>query len=190
VPLFDIADSIAAENRLRIALSTSYWPILWPAGKSARVALHTAHCKLLLPVRAPRSGDRIMLGEAEAAPSFTWTELRPGEYLREESTDPMTDEHRLSIADNMGTGRIEDIGVTVSESTRRTFRIRANDPASAALETETICRFSRDNWSAETTVRGMVSGDGSDLIVIHEIEAREGGRKVYSRDWCEAVHLR
>src|SRR5262249_35356044 len=32
VPLHAVADSVAAGSRLRLALSTSYWPILWPVG--------------------------------------------------------------------------------------------------------------------------------------------------------------
>jgi hypothetical protein len=54
--------------------------------------------------------------------------LRPGEYRRRELTEPATGEHVLTITDDMGTGRIEEIGLTVSESTIRTFRIRPDDP--------------------------------------------------------------
>ena len=129
------------------------------------------------------------MAQPEAAPSFTWTELSQGGYRRDEATDPATGEHVLTIADDMGIGRIEEIGLTVSESTTRTFRIHPNAPCSA-LETVMTCRFSRDTWSAETKIRGVVSGDGSDITVVHQLEAREGEKKVYARDWHESLHLR
>ena len=189
VPLFDLVDSIAAGNRLRVALSTSYWPILWPSAKSARVALHAARCSVLLPVRAARSADAVTMREPEVARSFTWTGLRPGEYRRQEATDIASGEHMLTITDDMGVGRIEEIGLTISECTRRTFRIRPSDPSSAALETEMTCRFSRDTWSAETRIRGLVSGDGAGMLILHELEAREGDRTVYAHEERNSVHL-
>jgi len=190
VPLFDLADSVAPGNRLRLALSTSYWPLIWPSAKPGRVTLHAERCRVLLPVRAARPEDGGTMGGPEAARTFTWTSLRPGEYRRRELTEPATGEHVLTITDDMGTGRIEEIGLTVSESTTRTFRIRPDDPSSAALETEMICRFGRDPWSAETRVRGRVCGDGPGLNALHELQAKEGERAVFAREWREPVQLR
>jgi putative CocE/NonD family hydrolase len=188
VPLFDLADSVAPGNRLRVALSTSYWPILWPSTKPARVTLHAGRCRLMLPVRPTGSDEHREMSEPEAAPSFTWTPMRTGGYRRRELTDPATSEHVLIITDDAGTGRIEEIGLSVSESTTRSFRIRADDPASAVLETETSCGFSRGVWSAETTVRGRISGEGSGMLAHHELQAKEGERIVYAREWRETVH--
>jgi putative CocE/NonD family hydrolase len=190
VPLFDLADSVAQGNRLRLALSTSYWPLLWPSAKPGRVTLQAGRCRVLLPVRAARPDDGRPMGEPEAAPTFTWTPLRPGDYRRRELTDPATGEHVLTITDDMGTGRIEEIGLTVSESTIRTFRIRADDPSGAALETEMTCRFGRDPWSAETRIRGRVFGEGPGLLALHELQAKEGERPVFTREWREPVKLR
>jgi hypothetical protein len=114
--------------------------------------------------------------------------MRTGGYRRRELTDPATSEHVLIITDDAGTGRIEEIGLSVSESTTRSFRIRADDPASAVLETETSCGFSRGVWSAETTVRGRISGEGSGMLAHHELQAKEGERIVYAREWRETVH--
>jgi hypothetical protein len=190
VPLFDLADSVAPGNRLRVALSTSYWPLLWPSPKPARVTLHAGRCRLMLPVRPTRSDEHRKMSEPEAAPSFTWTPMRTGGYRRRELTDPATGEHVVTITDDAGTGRIEEIGLSVSESTTRSFRIRADDPASAVLETEMSCGFSRGAWSAETTIRGRLSGDCSGMLAHHELQAKEGERIVYTREWRETVHPR
>jgi len=187
VPLFDIADSIAPGNRLRVALSTSYWPMLWPAAKPTGVTLHAGRCRLLLPARTSRNADGWKPGEPEAASTVTWTCLRTGGYRRHEGTDPATGEHVLTITEDMGIGRIEQIGLSVSEISTRTFRIRPDDSSSAALETEMTCSFSRGAWSAETRVRGAVSAGGSGMLALHELQAREGERTVYAREWRESV---
>ena len=187
VPLFDLADSIARGNRLRVALSTSYWPMLWPSANPTRVTLHAGRSRVLLPVRPARNDERRNMGEPEAAPSFTWTPLRTGGYRRQELTDPATGEHVLTITDDMGTARIEEIGLSVSETTTRSFRIRRDDPSSAVLETEMSCSFSRSEWSAETTVRGRVSGDRSQMVARHELRAKEAEQTVYARDWRDTL---
>ncbi|HKF70642.1 MAG TPA: CocE/NonD family hydrolase [Stellaceae bacterium] len=187
VPLFGLADSIAPGNRLRLAVSTSYWPMLWPAAKSSRVTLNASRCRVLLPARVPRSGDGVAIGAPEAASSFTWTTERPGGYRREEMTDPATGEHVLTITEDMGTGRIEEIGLSMSESTIRTFRIHPENPSSAALETQMTCRFARGDWSAETSVRGRITASPAGIQAKHALKAREGKRTIYDREWRESV---
>jgi putative CocE/NonD family hydrolase len=190
VPLLAFADSVAPGNRLRVAISTSYWPLLWPSEDPARATLLAGRCRALLPVRPARSGDGATMGEPEAARSVTWTTVRPGRYRRQEATDPATGEHVLTITEDMGIGRIEEIGLSVGESTTRIFRIRPEDPSSAALEAEMTCSFGRDPWSAETRVRGRITGGSSGMLAVHELRAREGERTIYERNWREAVPTR
>jgi uncharacterized protein len=185
IPLFGLADTIDRGSRLRLAISTSYWPMLWPTAKSGPVTLDAGRCRVLLPVRARRTDDGTAMGEPEAAPSHTWTALRPGGYRRAEATDTATGEHALTIIEDMGTGRIEEIGLTVSESTTRTFRIRPNDPASAVLETQMTCRFARGDWSAETSARGRIAASDTGMLAQHALQATEGDRRIHARDWRE-----
>jgi putative CocE/NonD family hydrolase len=189
VPLFALADRIGPGNRLRVALSISYWPMLWPPARPARVRLSAARCRILLPVHTARAPYGKSMGEPETAPTQTWTCLQTGTYQRQEFTDPSTGEHVLTITDDSGTGRLEEIGLTIREKTRRTFRICPDNPASAALETETTTSFGSGSWTAVTRVRGRVSGDRSQMLVLHELEAQESERTVYARQWREPVQL-
>jgi len=190
IPLFGLADSIGQGSRLRLAVSTSYWPMLWPAAKSGRVTLHTGRCRVLLPVRAQRNGDSVTMPAPEAAPTCTWTSLRTGRYGRHEGLDRATGEHVLSITEDMGTGRIQEIGLAIGECTTRTFRIRPDDPTSATLETQVTCSFERDQWRAETSVRGRITADDASISTVHELEAKEGERTVYAREWRDSVPSR
>ena len=186
IPLFAVAETLAAGNRLRIALSTSYWPLIWPAAESARLTLRAAGSRLSLPVHSGH-GDYDGFGEPVSAPTLQWTSLRPGFYRREEMTDAATGEQTHTVTDDMGTGRIEEIGLEISEVTTRTFRIRPDDPSSAALATEVKCGFSRGGWSAETIVRGEVMRAGTDFVARHAVRAKESGRTVFSRSWRRRI---
>ena len=53
--LNDIAHRFPAGHRIRIAISTSFWPIAWPAPRRKPVTLSTAQSRLTLPVLADGS---------------------------------------------------------------------------------------------------------------------------------------
>ena len=56
--LNDIAHAFPPGHRIRLALSTTYWPIAWPSPQAATVTVLTAGSRLSLPVRAPRPERR------------------------------------------------------------------------------------------------------------------------------------
>jgi putative CocE/NonD family hydrolase len=186
IPLYAVAETVAAGNRLRIALSSSYWPLIWPAARSPRLRVGMGASQVLLPLCSGH-GEYAGFGEPISAPTLRWTQLRPGGYRRVERREPATGEHVLVVTDDMGKGRIEELGLEISEATTRTFRIRPNHPSSAALTTETTCRFSRDGWSAETSVHGEVARGSSGFATRHKLQARENGDGVFSRSWVSEI---
>jgi len=188
IPLFALAETLAAGNRVRIALSTSYWPLIWPAAESPRLTLRTGGSRVSLPVHSGH-GDDDGFGAPVSARTLQWTSLRPGCYRREEKTDSATGEQTHTFIDDMGTGRIEEIGLEISEVTTRTFRIRPDDPSSAALATEMKSGFSRGGWSVVTIVRGEVMRAGTKFVARHAVRAKESGRTVFSRNWQRRISV-
>ena len=57
VQLNDIAHAFPAGHRIRIAVSTSYWPIAWPSPEAVILTLRTGNSALYLPVRPPAPED-------------------------------------------------------------------------------------------------------------------------------------
>src|SRR5205814_199440 len=79
VALNHIAQAFAAGSRLRLAVSTAYWPVVWPSAQAVALTLFTGASGLELPVRPPDPGDdRLRPFEApEGAPPASYVELRP-----------------------------------------------------------------------------------------------------------------
>ena len=55
VQLNDIAHVFPAGHRIRVAVSTSYWPIAWPSPEPVTLTLYAGASTLELPVRPPRT---------------------------------------------------------------------------------------------------------------------------------------
>ncbi len=64
--LSGIGHAFGAGHRIRLAVSSAYWPWLWPQPESeAGFALHPTGSALELPVRVPESAAGIAFAEPE-----------------------------------------------------------------------------------------------------------------------------
>ena len=53
IKLDDIAWRLPQGHRIRLALSTAYWPMMWPAPEPAELTVFTPESRLILPLRQP-----------------------------------------------------------------------------------------------------------------------------------------
>jgi len=58
IRLNDIAHAFPAGHSIRLAISTCYWPMVWPAPEPVTLTVHTQASSLSLPVRPPDPADR------------------------------------------------------------------------------------------------------------------------------------
>jgi hypothetical protein len=195
VVLNDAAWSFAPGHRVRLAISTAYWPIAWPAPAPVTLTVFGGSSALELPVRQPRAGDEALRGFAppEAAPRPEVVDLEPGGVRREVSRDPRTGEVvRRVCVDVDGAGRptlsrVEPIDLEVGYGIVEELRIRDDDPLSArvSLRHESLAR--RGSWSARVETHTRVSADAGSLRVEAELRALEGETQVFARRWDERV---
>src|SRR5262249_38704097 len=84
LPLGDVAQAFPAGHRIRLALSTAYWPTAWPAPEPVRLTVFTNASTLELPVRPPDPADAALppLPTPEAPPALATTVLEPARATR------------------------------------------------------------------------------------------------------------
>ncbi len=173
-------------GRLRLALSTTYWPIIWPAPFAATVTVRGG--RLALPERAPRAADAsVRVPPAETAPAEPRTTLREGRSLREAGRDIGSGEHFWRAVETPSRTRIEAIGTEIEVESRAEYRIREDDPLSARMEM----------WRRQITRRGAVEtriemhaalrATATAFVVEAVLEAFEADALVGRREWREAI---
>ena len=79
VQMNDIAHRFEAGQRIRVAISTSWWPRAWPSPEPVTLTLSAASSALVLPVREPQESDAALpdFAEPEAAPPSPHTSEVP-----------------------------------------------------------------------------------------------------------------
>ena len=188
VPMNFVATQLPAGHRIRLALSTSYWPIAWPAPRPARVTVHTEASNLYLPVRAPRpEDDRVAFEPPAGAPPPARTQITPKRY--DWRITRSLGEYRTvqEVISDQGLYRIEPIDLTLAERMTSRFTHRYDDWSSIEGETETERRFERGDWAVRTTTRTVLRSTETHFQVHAELDAWEGGVRVFSKNYRSEI---
>jgi uncharacterized protein len=184
--LNDIAHAFPYGHRIRLALSTTYWPIVWPSPEVATVTMFTAGSRFSLPVRPARPEQEAALRQfprAEAAPPEARTTLRPGGFERVFSYDVATDTMTYTSIVDSGMQRIEAIGLELEEIARKVYKIKSDDPLSADHFIHWSTRRGRGDWRVRVETRTRMRATRADFLIDAELDAYEAERRVFSRNW-------
>ncbi|CUJ85454.1 Cocaine esterase [Ruegeria denitrificans] len=168
-------------HRLRVAISSAYWPLIWPSPD--RAGLHLTEGTLYLPHRSA-TPDSYAFPPPESAPPLDQTTLREPNNSRRVEMDMNTGETHLIIDDDFGLVTNNDHGLTHGSTAYERWSIHPNDPLSARgycrwtqeinrnginLRTETSCEM----WSDRTTFylrAEMNAFDGESLVSTKQVE--------------------
>ncbi len=189
VQLNDIAHAFAAGSRLRIAVSTSYWPLVWPSPEPVTLSLFTGASHLELPLRAPRPEDAKLppFGPPEGAEPLAKTYHRPAGGRRWIERDVGVGTSTYWIEEDMGHYTMDRIGLETDFVQREAYRIRDDDPLSAEVEIAYTVKIGRGDWRTRTETRTIMRADKTHFRIEARLEAYEGETQVFARDWDERI---
>ncbi len=187
IPLNECAHRFSAGNRIRLAVSTSYWPVTWPSPEHASVELDLAHCRLQLPVRyVDAEPDPVAPSPPHKYPVWQGEELRPAtgkadRFVEEDGTVV------LETFDDFGADRDATHGLEVGSHVWQRFSIHPDDPLSARHEAKWRFDFRRGDWSVSIDTENLMTSTLDEFILHRSIVAYEGGEKVFEKQQTETV---
>jgi putative CocE/NonD family hydrolase len=160
--LNDCGVSIPAGHRLRLALSTVYWPMVWPAPEIATVTIHDG--ALDLPVRPAGTEQPPHFEPVEAAPPQKSRAVKPG----------------LVVWDHLD-------GLEVGTNFHFEHDLKDGDPTSAVVAMRRTGTLARGDWrlKVETTMR--MSCTAKTFRVEASMRAYEGDTEVCARTWDRSI---
>jgi hypothetical protein len=189
IPLNDVAQAFPPGHRVRLALSTAYWPIAWPAPEPVTLTVFAGASTLDLPVRRPDPADERLfpLPPAEGPPPLAVTVLEPGRNTRTIQHDLGTSEVTLEGIQDSGRYRLDAIDLTLRAATTERYTIRPGDPLSARAEVTTAVELRRGDWRVETGTRTVMTATREAFRIRATLDAFEGGARVFCRTWDSSI---
>ena len=198
VRLNDIAHRFSAGHRIRVALSTSYWPIAWPSPTPVALTIRTGTSTLDLPVRPPHAADDRLpaFAEPEAAPSDAPRRLRRRSGSRRIEVDLASSEMVYTLKsgggepDGAALSRIEAIDLDIGYRSMRRYRILESDPLSAQTELASMAVLKRGPWHVRIECRTRLATTAEAFQFACDLECYEGDRIAFERSWTLALPRR
>ncbi|MFJ9611363.1 CocE/NonD family hydrolase [Kitasatospora sp. NPDC101176] len=194
VELAACAATVPAGHRLRLALSSGYWPWVWPEPDTTGYAVDPSGSALSLPVRH-------LAADIGAAPVSLGTPELP-EPLDVHLTEPLTARpERLTVHDigrhewrtelsPAGDGtRTHPDGLVRDEHTVTAYRILTSTPLSAQARTDHTVRLERPEagWDVTVQTRTQLRCDAGHFLSVVQLRALEAGSVVFTREWQHRV---
>lgn len=191
VPLNGIAQAFPPGHHLRVAVSTSYWPLAWPSPEPVMLTVHPGeHTRVLLPVRAhgAASGpEPAPFEEPEGTTPIGTRQLTPGEQRWDIAHDLVNYRSSLNVVKDLGTVLIEDIDLELVRRAVENYSWVANDYDSVRGETVWTMGFRRGEWSVETTTRTVLTSTATHFHLHATLDAYEGGARVASKIYSSEI---
>jgi putative CocE/NonD family hydrolase len=180
---------LKAGHRLRLALSTSYWPIVWPSPCPVVITVDEKEVVLTLPVRQsdntipsahPASIDQIMADSA--------TTLRQANGWAKDTADEDGTIIQESF-DDFGQTQDRAHGMITSSHVHMRYAIHPQDPLSASLKVRWNFSYQRDDWEVEIDTSSHIHCDHESFYLHHELRATEGADKteVLVKEWKQTI---
>jgi putative CocE/NonD family hydrolase len=192
VALDAIAYAVPAGHRLRVALSPTYWPWVWPSPETVTLSVFAGgDSALALPVR---------IGGAEGD--------QPDHFSRPEGPAPppvellgSSTDGRRDVRRDQATGLVEivndlvyfrpvrflDSGLEYVDRGCDIFRIVEGDPLSAMTRAERQIAIGRGDWRTRVETVSTMSATADDYLVTNTLEAYEGEARVFVKTWHMTV---
>ena len=189
IPMNFVAQQFPAGHKLRLSISTSYWPLAWPSPMPARLTIRPEVSTITVPWRPLRGEDESLpsLGRPRKGPTPDMTELSPS--LREWTVNHnlASNEVRQKIVNNDARYVLEEIGLELGNESTELYTYVNNRYDTLRAEVRTHRHLGRGTWQVDTHTHTILTSDENHFRVQAWLDAYLGDTRVFCRSWDERI---
>ena len=176
----------APGHRIRLSLSTSYWPIMLPPPHDAGLTIDTGSIELSLPKLG--DAERIEMKEPEnPSPLPSYIEQLPPATRRNVTRELSTGTTIYRIHEDTGRHEHPGTGLATRQIREEEWSIREGDPLSMSGEASWVCDMFRDGWSVRTISNARMTCTATDWVISAEVKAFDGDEQIFEKMFEKVV---
>jgi putative CocE/NonD family hydrolase len=186
VELDVIGHVFARGNRIRVAVSPTYWPWAWPSPRAATLTVFTGgESALELPELPLGWPDPPRFEEPVSSPPLPYERVRTGMTSRVFTRDMHTGHAELRFLWDSGNEYTLPNGMRMRFDNDCVYSIVEGDPLSARVLVSMMLEYSRDadGWSVRIDARAEMSCDARRYLVDSTLTAVEVGGEAQEWTW-------
>lgn len=170
----------APGHRIRLSLSTAYWPTMLPPPYDATLAIDTASITLSMPKLG--AADRIEMKEPDNPdPLPDYIEHLPSASRRSVTRELLTGRTVYRIHEDTGRHEHPDTGLATRQIREEEWSISQGDPLSMAGEANWVCDMFREGWHVRTVANTKMTCTAENWVISAEVRAFDGEEQVFEK---------
>lgn len=177
---------VRAGHRIRLSLSTSYWPMILPSPSDPGLTIDTSSLSLSLPLLGQHS-EVVVPEPVNPDPLPKYIEHTEGSTSRTVERDMTNGVTHYRIYEDGGLSEHPDTGLATQDIRDETWSIAADDPHSMVGTSTWTCIAKRDGWSVRTVSTSVLTCDANDWITEAKIVAYENDAPIFEKSFAKRV---
>jgi len=174
-------------HRLRLALSTAYFPFVWPSPEPVCLTLHSGCLSLPLHEGGCPDAPEATFGPPEALPGWPGETLRSGSYNRQINSCLASGLVSLTITSDSGRARDPRHGLITDSHASEVWSIHPDDPLSARADITWQQSFERDDLKIDIETGASMTSDKTAFFLTGYIRAFEEGEPVFEKLFDDTI---
>ncbi|WP_291320680.1 CocE/NonD family hydrolase [Desulfonatronospira sp.] len=189
VPMNFIAQSFPAGHRIRLSVSTSYWPVAWPSPEPVKLSLYPGSSRLILPIREPSSLDQALtpFDPPPALEGIKTTLLVPAKREWTVIHNLADNTVKVKVINNDARIHLEHINLAVQKDVWETFSYSSNNYDTVRGEGVSKRGFQRNDMELSTMTRTVLTSTRTHFKITATLDAFEGDARIFSKSWDETI---
>jgi putative CocE/NonD family hydrolase len=184
--LFMVAHRFKRGHRIRIALSESLWPLVWPSPQIATLTFELGTSSVILPVRpAPKreAPFPIPVLPPTAQPYAGVLGAPPADTAHR---DP---EGRLTVKRESPEGSyvVPEVGTALSRGGSELNAITEGDPNSCIWSQEIVSGFKRGDWDCRMVARYEITSSPDDFLLKESLKLTNSGEIFFEQETVSKI---
>mgnify|MGYP003625870923 CR=1 FL=1 len=186
IPIKHVAYKVPIGHRLRISISTSCWPLIWPAPDHATVTIEASQSHIEVPYRnnlvteiEPPSYDKVV--------SFDGESLRPSDSQRIVRQDCKTGLVTLETHDDFGRQHFNSCDADIDMKMSQLQTIHPEDPLSAESRLVFELEMGRDGWWTGLKSEYGMRCDHDYFYITSTWQAFHDGELIFTKEFEETI---
>jgi putative CocE/NonD family hydrolase len=189
--LDNVAHRFERGNAIRVAISTTYWPLIVPSPEPVVLSLFSGSSELILPVRRPRPEDDLLkpFGPPFVPPvALERISSEPGSRVVESDTGSQQQLIRYEVGN--GVVLVKAVRTRLVGDIKMRYEINDHDPASAVIESNITTGWERDALRPRILASSTFTTTTNEFLIVGELSAFDGEEKVFTRSWQQKIPRR
>lgn len=173
-------------HRIRLSISTAYWPMVLPPPVDPGVTIDIASLGLAMPLLGQHETFEMKQPD-NPDPLPKYIEHAPSETRRSVTRDLATGRTRYEVIEDTGLFEHPGTGLATRQRREESWSISPDDPLSMTGTCIWTCDMSRARWSVRTVSTANIACTAKDWLISASVLAYDGEKQIFEKTFEKAI---